>query len=143
MIARYSINKNYLWDCFLNKTFWLAKMIDANRWRHFPHFSHILWHAKKTVIRYPTSFWSFQVDGITGFRLEHHVLDQHIELELGVGGEIVDGFSDLTAVLLSGTGGSGQHSWRDFNPLDGPRIVPSPVTNLQNSSNKYTVVHMY
>lgn len=50
---------------------------------------------------------------------------------------------DLTAVLLSGTGGGGQHSWRDFNPLDGPRIVPSPVTNLQNSSNKYTVVHMY
>lgn len=111
--------------------------------RHFPHFLHILWHAQKTDIRYPTSLWSVQVDGITGFRLKHHVLDQHIELELGVGGEIVDGFSDLTAVLLSGTGGGGQDSWRDFNPLHGLRIVPSPVTNLQNSSNKYTVVHMY
>lgn len=85
---------------------------------------------QEAFTEYPTSFRSVQVDGIAGFRLEHHILDQHIELELGEGREIVDGFPDLTTVLLSSTGGSRQHSRRDLDPFDGPRIVLFPVTNL-------------
>lgn len=55
MIAWYSINKNYLWDCFLKITFWLAKMIDANRRSKtfFPFFAYFVTPTKN---RYSVSY---------------------------------------------------------------------------------------